>query len=199
MRNAVDHALPTFLKRRRKALGLRQIDVVRRMGYTNVAKGVRRLDALERGTGGLFPSLTQALANALSVQPKLLEDLVRESRNQESRDDMAAYRAHFRPHLVWDTTHDVPTQIFVAALCGGFEKMHGHFRQGSDPGTFIEQAKAMVPDSGGVPGFGKIVGFVVNYSPDEAIRYDLDGNMLERLPTARRIGRPTMQPPIRFE
>ncbi len=105
-------------------------------------------------------------------------------------DDDAAYGGHFRPHLVWVTSNRIPQPIFVAALCGGYEKMHHYFRDGSAPSTFVDQALALVPDHAGIPGFGWIRGFFINYGPDEAVRYDLDGHPLERSPVAHRIGRP---------
>ena len=37
--------------------------------------------------------------------------------------------------------------------------------------------------------FGRVTAFVVNYSPDRAVRFDLDGSSLEVLPRAVRPGR----------
>ncbi len=39
-----------------------------------------------------------------------------------------------------------------------------------------------------LPAFGRPIGLVVNYSPDRAVRFDLDGNALEILQRAYRIG-----------
>ena len=41
-----------------------------------------------------------------------------------------------------------------------------------------------IPDA--LPGFGRPIGVLVNYTPDRAIRFDLDGNALEILPRAHR-------------
>ena len=41
-----------------------------------------------------------------------------------------------------------------------------------------------IPDA--LPGFGRPIGVIVNYTPDRAIRFDLDGNALEILPRAHR-------------
>ena len=48
--------------------------------------------------------------------------------------------------------------------------------------TFIRQFLKKVPD--GIPGFGRPVGVVVNYSPDRAIKFDFSGYALELLPQA---------------
>ena len=39
-----------------------------------------------------------------------------------------------------------------------------------------------------LPAFGASTGFVINYAPDHAIRYDLDGHAVETLSRAKRLG-----------
>jgi hypothetical protein len=41
-----------------------------------------------------------------------------------------------------------------------------------------------IPDA--LPAFGRPTGVIVNYTPDRAIRFDLNGNVLEILPRAHR-------------
>jgi hypothetical protein len=63
--------------------------------------------------------------------------------------------------------------------------------------TFVQQALAALPSKlhlgkDGrltVPFFGYALGFIVNYSPDQAVRYDLNGNVVENLSKAFRLGR----------
>ena len=38
------------------------------------------------------------------------------------------------------------------------------------------------------PAFGRPVGFVVNFAPDHAVRFDLEGNAVEMLDQAHRLG-----------
>jgi hypothetical protein len=42
-----------------------------------------------------------------------------------------------------------------------------------------------IPDV--LPAFGRPIGVIVNYTPNSAIRFDLDGNTLEILPRAHRL------------
>ena len=44
---------------------------------------------------------------------------------------------------------------------------------------------------GGVPAFGRIVGVVINYAPNRAMRFDPEGRALELLPNACRVGTTT--------
>jgi hypothetical protein len=42
-----------------------------------------------------------------------------------------------------------------------------------------------------IPAFDHATGILVNYSPDHAVRFDLQGNVIEMLNRARRIGEAT--------
>jgi hypothetical protein len=44
-----------------------------------------------------------------------------------------------------------------------------------------------------VPGFGWIIGYVVNYSPDEAVQFDLEGHEVARFGRAIRLGQATVR------
>jgi hypothetical protein len=50
--------------------------------------------------------------------------------------------------------------------------------------TFATQALSVVRKTPEVRFFGPTTGFIVNYSPDRAVRFDLDGNSVEMLPRA---------------
>ena len=41
---------------------------------------------------------------------------------------------------------------------------------------------------GELPAFGRAVGIIINYSPDRAIRFDLEGNALDHFDRAHRLG-----------
>ena len=49
----------------------------------------------------------------------------------------------------------------------------------TSPATFVEQALPQLPDQ--AMGLGAKTGFVVNYTPDEAIMYDSEGRQIEEL------------------
>ena len=50
--------------------------------------------------------------------------------------------------------------------------------------TFATQALGFVRQTPVVPFFGPTTGFVINYTPDRAVRFDLEGNPVECLPCA---------------
>ena len=116
-----------------------------------------------------------------------------EQRRLAQEQDEAAWRAAFRPHAVILTERMVPSQIFFCGAMGGTERFRIiRFEDTRAPVTFVPQVLKALPGKvnpgGFVPFFGKALGFVVNYSPDQAVRYDLDGTPVEVLPTAYRIG-----------
>jgi hypothetical protein len=50
--------------------------------------------------------------------------------------------------------------------------------------TYAVQARDFVMETPMSPFFGKTIGFIVNYAPDRAVRFDLDGNPVERFDRA---------------
>ncbi len=107
---------------------------------------------------------------------------------QEVRD--AQWRRSFRIHAVILTERRIPEQITFCGLTGGVEVwLLIPFDLSRPAVTFVNQAiaglerKAPVGESRQryVPFFGKPTGLVVNYSPDLALRCDLEGNPVEWL------------------
>ena len=54
------------------------------------------------------------------------------------------------------------------------------------PVSFVRQTLDRLPQR--VPAFGKPIGFVINYSPDKAVRFDLNGQPIAMLDKAVRPG-----------
>ena len=110
------------------------------------------------------------------------------SRLQESRERRreakaeAAWRRDFRPHAVILTERDRP--VMLAAMMFTGDQRFVFFEKGADPATFAEQTRQALPDE--VPLFGEPQGYIVNSSPDRAVRYDLGGKKVEEYPRAFR-------------
>ena len=107
-------------------------------------------------------------------------------------------RNDFKPHAIILAERTVPRPIFVAALFGVDRILRIDFDPDRPPVTYTRQAIAGFQERLAhfkcpyLPGFGRPTGFVVNYSPDHAVRYDLGGNALEILPAAVRTGKASM-------
>ena len=199
-------AIESLIVDRSRVLDLSRPDLMRRAGYKNIAKGLRRLDKLLAGDLDKTRDLIRALPGALVVPPEVVEHAIGETRRRMAEAEEAArraretaWRAAFRPHAIILTERTVPQPIFVAAIIGVDRLLRIDFDLALPPPSYVSQALAgirrrlsefrsesgSVPDA--LPGFGRPIGVIVNYTPDRAIRFDLDGNALEILPRAHRL------------
>ena len=89
----------------------------------------------------------------------------------------------------------------MCGFTGGAERwLIIRFDLSHSPITFVQQALDALPRRAplgpnghrGVMFFGRALGFIVNYSPDEAVRCDLNGRRVEVLPKAYRPGEVTL-------
>src|SRR5580704_11143259 len=180
-------AIETLILDRSKALGLSRSDLVRRAGYRNVAKGPRRLDELCAGEMKATASLIAGLPAALELPPEVITDTIRQTVQQldeaariaeEERE--AAWRKSFRPCAYLLGTETRPTQITIYGMTGGSERWLKIPLDLSQPAvTFAKQAFAAASRTPVVPFFGKTIGFILNYTPDFAVRFDLLGDPVE--------------------
>ena len=111
---------------RTRTLGLSRTELVRRLGYSNLAGGHKVLTGILRT--GIVPRTTHIarhLAAALKVQDSFLVSVI-EATEWQLRDEYraqvlareSAYRATFRPHLRTETARTRPEPLFIAALMG---------------------------------------------------------------------------------
>jgi hypothetical protein len=202
-------AIESLIINRLSVLDLPRRHLLRRAGFKNIAKGLRRLDELLAGELVKTRDLIRALPAALDVSPEVVEHAIEETRRRTAEAQEAAeqarqtvWRAAFRPHAIILTERTVPQPIFVAAFIGIERLLRIDFDHALVPVTYTNQALAGVrrklaefgSGSGRIsetlPALGRPIGVIVNYTPDHAIRFDLDGNALEILPRAHRLADP---------
>src|SRR6266851_3059617 len=83
-------------------------DLIRRLGYTNIAKGIRRLDRLLET--GFEPSLMSKIAGALFIGQDIVDDAILETEAEIARErddarqrDDERERSNFRPYIFIQT------------------------------------------------------------------------------------------------
>jgi hypothetical protein len=190
-------SIGTLIRVRMSELDISRGELAKRLGHKNLARGVRRIDALCDGdlerTKQLFELLPQALETSTESVKLALEESFREIKLAEEQETEAReklWRENFRPHVIIVTERTIPSPIFVAALLG-VEKL---FRIDLDlnrrPVSFVEQALERLPE--GVIAFGRTTGFVINYSPEQAVKFDCEGQPIEILDGAVRPGIATL-------
>jgi hypothetical protein len=135
----------------------------------------------------------KGLPSALELAPRRVADALRETEKQlaeiKRRAD-AERRASFHPSAYLLGTETRPTQITIYGLTGGPERWRRIPLDLSQPAvTFVRQALIVVRKTPVGPFYGPTIGFVVNYSPDRAARFDLAGNPVAMLDRAYEPGR----------
>ena len=126
--------------------------------------------------------LRHQMADALDVTVAQVDGSIQASKDAYYAKLDADWRAAFQPHAVLVTANKIPNPIFIAVMTGSARKLYitppDNISQLAWPGWVAKQ----VPEE--LPAFGKIEGFVINYTPDHAVRFDLLGNPVEVLDTA---------------
>jgi hypothetical protein len=160
-------------------------ELAKRCGYTNVTKGIRRLDELREGSLEHYASLRVALAQALDIPLAELDRAADDSKYilwaRQDRD----YRQDFVPHVIWKTYLTVPSPITIAGMIGA-SRMLRYEPSTQQPMMFSVEAAENCPE--GVPCYGRVTGFYVNYSPDCAVEFDRLGEPVATLARAVRPG-----------
>ena len=176
--------IKTLIENRSRDLGLSRQDIVQRAGYRNLAKGCRRLDELLTGDVHAARGLIDRLPAALDVPAEAVHEAIAETARQQREAEDAAYRAAFRPHAIILTEHRIPTHITFAAITGADQQLRVDFTSGSSRISYIQQALKAVRQRSPIRFFGRATGVIVNFSPDQAVRFDLQGNAVEVLTAA---------------
>jgi len=165
-----------LIDQRLAALQLSKRELIVRLGYKNVSKGLNRLHQVYRGEFGqsefLLARLPEVLlldsSAILAAKTKVIQDAALEARAQQDR--------NFKPHAVFLTAHRIPRQIVIAAMIGADRQRYVFFDYKSDPRSFRLSALKAMPAT--IPMFGRVLGFVINHSPSYAIEYDVSGKLV---------------------
>jgi hypothetical protein len=186
-------AIETLVRSRCEQLGLTPVDLVRRCGYQNVSKSLRRLEQLCAGDFTRSMGLVRMLPAALEVPIELFKEAIEASQRYLQETAEAAWRAAFRPHAIIITERRRPEPLFVAAFIGVDVLLRVDFDLTAAPITLVTQSldglrQRLARWHGSLPAFGRPVGIIVNYSPDRAVRFDLQGNPIELFDRAYRAG-----------
>jgi hypothetical protein len=179
--------IEALIEKRLAEMGLRRSQLVSRLGYRNVGRGLHSLSELCAGDLDRHFALIEKLPDALQLSREVIESAVAGSRKeieergrQRREADESNWREQFRPHAVIIPERRVPSPIFVAALIGVDKLLVIPLDASRPRSSFISQALRKLPDA--IPAFGRLVEVVINYAPDRAMRFDLQGRALELLP-----------------
>jgi hypothetical protein len=137
-----------------------------------------------------------ALPAALEVDKNVVEkasaataEIIAETNRLAEAERDAAWRASFKPHAYLVGSESRPSQITIYGITGGPERwLKIPLDLSQPPVTYAVQAHEFVAKTPLVPFFGKTTGYIVNYTPDSAVRFDFDGNPVEHFDRAYKPG-----------
>lgn len=188
-----DSPLSIVIRRRCQDLGLSRSELVRRCGYKNISKGLRRLDQVYAGEFEKAGALLARLPDALDLPPETVKEAITATTRQIAAEADARWRASFKPAAYLLGTSNRPSQIWMFGVTGGAERwLKIPLDTSQSPVTYAEQALAVVRETPTVQFFGLTTGFIVNYTADHAVRFDLEGRPMETLARAYRPGEVTL-------
>jgi hypothetical protein len=191
-------AIELLIAERSTGLGLTPVALVRKAGFKNVTKGLRRLEQLCIGDFAHAQGLVERLPATLEVSALVLAEVVAETRQQIRAAEETEYRSNFKPHAILLTERSIPSQIVVAAIIGAHRLLTIELDEARCRSSYCRQVLAIMNQrkSGAtdyfIPTFGKVTGFVVNYTPTQAMTFDTEGRALAILPKAVRQGDATL-------
>jgi hypothetical protein len=205
--------LAELIQSRLRQLGLTPQELGFRLGYSNPAKASGRVYAICEGylDNRKSKAALVRLATALELPAEEVADVIKLTQDSLAERKRIAderlrrmihaeevdWRARFKPHAVIVTERRTASQIIFCALAGGPEiLLIISFDLSQPPITFVGQAVAGLPSKAPVgangrryvPFFGEPLGLIINYSPDRALHCDLEGDPIEWLAVAYRVG-----------
>lgn len=174
-----------LINTRSAALGLKRGDLARLCGYSNISKGMRRLDELCRGDLHSLSAkaIIAALPHALKLHAEAVERAIATSDAIIQEVECKARETHIAslvPSAWLLGERSVPSPIVAFGITGGSERwLRIKIDATKSAIAYAVQAQAVAQNAGEIPFVGKCIGFIVNYTANKAVRFDLSGNPVE--------------------
>lgn len=191
--------LSKLVEMRLTDLGLSREDFTRKLGFKQYAKAQHLFQNLQEDYMRDMPHMRRDFAKILEVPQEVVDEAIQVSRDLRFEKQDAEWRAESQAHAVLTTEREIPRPIFAAALTGADKKLSMVLPEAIPAVQWPKWVLKRLPR--GLPGFGLVTGFVINHTPDHAVRFDLDGNPVEILDKAYRRGRVYMlgMPPLNID
>lgn len=164
---------------------LHRKDLVVRMGYKNITKGLRRLDACIK-LGECSEIFKNLLANALNITLTEIEQAIGLLRSEIRKSELKMEKSRFRPHIKITHAGNRPLNITAVAFFGIKQFKEIAVDENLSRKTLWEQIE-IVQDlvknhyahaNGTCPMFGVITGYRYFYQFDEWVAFSTDGSIL---------------------
>ncbi|WP_149472019.1 hypothetical protein [Roseomonas genomospecies 6] len=184
---ATRFAVGRLIVSKMRRLDLSRADLARRLGYSNISKGLRRLDHLL--STGDDPTLVPKIASALGIEHAAVEQALAATqkeraatREQAARQREERDRATFRQHVLVQTERQIPEPIFVAVIA--YEALKRIVLPDEVAQSTLSERIAWASRSvsahhqrchGHVTAFGAVTGYALRHTYDRTILFDTNG------------------------
>ena len=190
--------LEKLISDRLATLALTKSEFIQRCGYTNITKGLKRLNGLFDGdiTSTASKQLLAKLTDALELEQSVVHDALSQC-YKNHQDEIVVQkeiqRINFKPNAYFVTESKRPSQITICAMTGGPERwLRIPLDLTQPPLSFVQQAVQCVQKTPKVPFFGAVQGFVINFTPENSVCFDQYGNPINESSKAYSVGATTV-------
>ena len=163
----LNQSLADFITEQLNHQALTKPALVSRMGYVNIDKGLRRLNAiLQNDLSRIDPFFRDRLAQALGLNVADIQVAEAHTRSK--------LNAGFAPYAYLSTENHVPSPIFACAWGNFHEQKYIRFPIGLRPADYPAFVMKQLPKA--IPTFGRVTGFHIHYSLDNAHSFSVNGH-----------------------
>jgi hypothetical protein len=158
--------LTTLINERLAELGITKHELVVRLRYDNINKGLRRLQSVIGGDLDGCADILPKLAGALQTHPDAVLRAIQATREEQQRDRVRAeeerereWARAFTPHAIILTERTVPSPMVACAMTMGERNLLIELDQTRPRRTYVHQALSesngrLVRFGGEIPFFG---------------------------------------------
>ncbi|MDP8268590.1 MAG: hypothetical protein P9L97_07685 [Candidatus Tenebribacter davisii] len=176
-----------LITNRMKKLNLSKKEVVVRMGYSNITKGLRNLGNFLEG-GFLAGDQYIRLAKALEVDESMVVKAMIETHEQEENRKKEQERKAFKPHICAMCELGIPSPIFIGIMT--HHSRFVYFEESFLDLTYSDQLMLVQKSilrhferfDGSISGFRNIIHYVLrrfyDEDEDEILLFDIKGNII---------------------
>ena len=121
----LDLSLARLIRKRTQDLGITRDELARRMGYSNIRKGCRRIVMICAGDLFMADTLRESLFRGLGVDTVVIDWSIDTSNTEQMNAKGEEYRQSFKPHAVivtvWGVTKYFPCMLSPTLRCSMHE------------------------------------------------------------------------------
>ena len=175
------YRIQLLIEHRCTELGISVKELLVRTGLADISKAQRRLDELYGLNFRSARGLIERLPTALNLLKEDLDQVIKDTIQDALAIEDLLYRSKFKPHaLILTEKNGRPKQIVIAGFLNAGRYIHISFSEAASPDEYMNIAlKELEKRRDNVHLlFYPICGLTVNYTPDNAKTYDLNGRLL---------------------